>query len=120
MCQKGNVCACCNQQVDELVQDHDHFNGLDRGLICQACNIRLTEYLQLNIDKYNKYLTLWAKRHEGAMLQDIVPDTVYQTLQGLNNPRLGSLMKSCNIVISLSEIPTWYTEEQKEYILAFI
>ena len=56
-------CSCCGKEVNRIVQDHDHFNGLDRGEICPSCNYVLTETLQLDLDKYVAYLNKWKVRH---------------------------------------------------------
>ena len=33
-------CAICGENRVELVQDHDHQTGLERGLLCRSCNTR--------------------------------------------------------------------------------
>ena len=52
---QGNRCAICGREVD-LVLDHDHGTGKNRGMLCNLCNLLLghagdnVERLQSAID----------------------------------------------------------------------
>jgi hypothetical protein len=37
----AKACEICGEEVASLVLDHDHRNGLPRGMLCTSCNVRL-------------------------------------------------------------------------------
>ncbi len=62
-----------------MVQDHDHFNGLNRGKICVSCNGVLTEALQRGLDKYIAYLNEWDNKHLELMKAKTMPASAIYT-----------------------------------------
>jgi hypothetical protein len=38
---QNKSCAICQKQIEKFHIDHDHNNGLVRGILCHKCNIRL-------------------------------------------------------------------------------
>ena len=76
-CMINNTCECCGKEVDTVVQDHDHFNGLNRGKICLSCNRVLTETLQKNQQQYITYLERWELDHVQLMSQGYITQGHY-------------------------------------------
>lgn len=38
---QGGVCGICRRSAKMMDLDHDHVNGLVRGVLCHSCNVRL-------------------------------------------------------------------------------
>lgn len=67
-------CKCCGKNTKVLVQDHDHFNGLNRDQICRVCNSVLTTALQQSLEKYVAYLNKWDNKHFNLMKSGSIPN----------------------------------------------
>jgi len=63
---QGGVCALCKGNSARWCLDHDHDNGMVRGVLCYSCNVGLGQFgddadrLMAAVD----YLDLWSRRHD--------------------------------------------------------
>ena len=71
---QNNTCECCGKKTNRVVQDHDHFNGLNRGKICFACNRIITEHFQYCYQQYLDYLQRYEQEHFQLMKSGSIPD----------------------------------------------
>ncbi len=71
------ICECCGKEASKVVQDHDHFNGLNRDMICKSCNHVLTEKLQSGLQQYSDYIQIWENKHNDLIAQDTIKSEDY-------------------------------------------
>lgn len=62
---QGGVCALCKRSAEKWCLDHDHENGMVRGVLCYPCNNGIGQFgdspeaLMMAVD----YLDLWRAKH---------------------------------------------------------
>lgn len=62
---QGGVCALCGGDSARWCMDHDHDNGMVRGVLCYSCNVGLGQFgddpdrLMAAVD----YLDVWRVKH---------------------------------------------------------
>lgn len=49
-------CAFCGEPADDLVVDHDHDTGRNRGLVHPACNAAIGPHTKSNVQRLIDYL----------------------------------------------------------------
>jgi len=53
---KSGRCAFCGELGDDLVIDHDHDTGRNRGLVHPACNAAIGTHTKTNVQRLIDYL----------------------------------------------------------------
>jgi hypothetical protein len=67
--QKG-ICACCEKPLgDDIVVDHNHINGLIRGLVHKRCNDIIRDDVEL-MRKAAAYVERFAAIHDPTSRKD--------------------------------------------------
>ena len=53
---RSGVCAFCGEPGNDLVIDHDHDTGRNRGLVHPACNAAIGVHTRANLERLVSYL----------------------------------------------------------------